>query len=464
MTGIDIALVRGPARRGSLETALPVPPLGLLYVAASLEQAGWRVAVVDAPGEGLSAALVIERLRMLRPTVIGLSGLTPMRDRIARELDLVRPLCERVVLGGVHASRQREAALEEFPEVDALVIGEGERSAVELMRWWAGGAADDPPPGVMVRGRPFREAEAPRDLDALPWPARHLVASARYRYAFQTRPTFTTMVTSRGCPFRCTFCDRTVGGERWRPRSADSVVDELEHLSRDLGIGSVCIFDDNFTLDRKRVEAICRGIRLRKLDIEWKCEARVDALSPALAKTMAAAGCRTVALGVESASQASLDRLRKGQTVEQARAAIAACREAGIETVAYLLVGIPGESPATTLRTLRFARRVGLDFVQFSTLSPYEGTPLHEQALIDGELAWSRARNPADAEERRPTLVPSDWREQDLSRILKVLYGGFYLRPEWMLKQAWRAQRSGTFGPRARLGVRMLRWMGRLGG
>jgi hypothetical protein len=106
---------------------------------------------------------------------------------------------------------------------------------------------------------------------------------------------------------------------------------------------------------------------------------------------------------------------------------------------------------------------VGLDFVQFSTLSPYEGTPLHEQALIDGELAWSSARNPADAEERRPTLVPSDWREQDLSRILKVLYGGFYLRPEWMLKQAWRARRSGTFAPRARLGMRMLRWMGRLG-
>ena len=463
MSGIDIALVRGPARRGSLETALPVPPLGLLYVAASLEQDGWRVAVVDAPGEQLSPALVIERLRMLRPTVIGLSGLTPMRDRIARTLELVRPLCERVVLGGVHATRQREAALDEFPDLDALVIGEGEETAVALMRWWAGGGREDPPPGVMVRDRPFRPAEAPRDLDALAWPARHLVRGASYRYAFQTRPGFTTMVTSRGCPFRCTFCDRTVSGERWRPRSAESVVDELEHLQRDLGIGSVCIFDDNFTLDRRRVEAICRGIRLRKLDVQWKCEARVDALTPRLAKTMAAAGCRTVALGVESASQASLDRLRKGQTVEQARNAIAVCRAAGIETVAYLLVGIPGETPATTLRTLRFARRVGLDFVQFSTLSPYEGTPLHEQALLDGELTWSRVRNPVDAEERRPTLVPSDWREQDLSRILKVLYGGFYLRPEWMLRQAWRAHRAGMLPERARLGMRMLRWMGKLG-
>ncbi len=463
MSGIDIALVRGPARRAALETALPVPPLGMLYVAAALERAGWRVAMVDAPGEQLSRALVIERLRMLRPTVVGLSGLTPMRDRIARDLELVRPLCDRVVLGGVHATRQREQALAEFPGVDALVIGEGERVAVDLMEWWSGGERADPPPGVMVRDRPFREAEVPSDLDALPWPARHLVRGARYRYAFQTRPGFTTMVTSRGCPFRCTFCDRTVGGERWRPRSAESVVDELEHLQKDLGIGSVCIFDDNFTLDRRRVEAICRGIRLRKLDIDWKCEARVDAMTPPLAKTMAAAGCRTVALGVESASQASLDRLRKGQTVEQARNAIAACREAGIETVAYLLVGIPGETPATTLRTLRFARRVGLDFVQFSTLSPYEGTPLHEQALLDGELAWSRVRNPVDAEERRPTLVPSDWREQDLSRILKVLYGGFYLRPEWLLRQAWRAQRSGMLVPRLGLGLRMLRWMGRLG-
>lgn len=464
MNRVDVALVRGPAPRGSIEAAMPVPPLGLLYVAAALEVGGFRAAVVDAPGEGLNRAGVVQRLRMLRPAVIGLTGMTPMRDRISREVDLVRPLCDRVVLGGVHASAAGRAALDEFPLVDALVIGEAEQSAAGLLGWWAGGGDGDPPPGVMVRDRPFAEAPAPVDLDGLPWPARHLLTGTRYRYPFQTRPGFTTALTSRGCPFRCTFCDRTVGGTRWRPRSAGSVVDEIQHLSRDLGVGSLCIFDDNFTLDRHRVERICEGIRSRGIDIHWKCEARVDGLTPELALSMAAAGCRTVALGIESASQASLDRLQKGQTVAQARAAIGACRRAGMETIGYLLVGIPGETPADALRGLRFARREGLDWVQFSTLAPYEGTPLHAQALRDGQLALTSVRSPADAEPERAAILSGQWRERDLARTLRLLYGGFYLRPGWMLRQAGRALATGSLVPRARLGFKMLRWMGRLGG
>ena len=457
MSGVDIALVRGP-REGSGYGRLPLPPLGLLSVAASIEADGWRVAVVDAPGEGLDSSAFLERLRTLRPAVIGLTGMTPMRELIARDLRLVRPLCEKVVLGGVHATRFQQRALDEFPEVDALVIGEGEHTTPALLHWWNGHCPGSPPPGVLIRGHDLVEAPVPNDLDALPWPARHLVPHERYRYVFQTHPRFTTMISSRGCPFRCTFCDKTVSGSAWRARSAEDVVAELEEIRYRYDIGSVCIFDDNFTLRRSRVEAICEQILRRGLSIDWKCEARVDGITRELAKLMARAGCRTVAFGLESGNQESLDFLKKDQDLATARSAIDACRWAGFETVGYALVGIPGETPQSSRATLDFVRDAGLDFIQFSTLSPFEGTELFDQARQEGWYRETAVRNPVDAEAIRATLLPEGWSEDDLDRTLRQLYSGFYLRPNYLARQALRAGRGGLLRPRALLGIEVARW------
>ena len=455
---VDIALVRGPSpTRGAL-AGLPVPPLGMLYVAGALERAGWRVAGVDAEAEGLDAAGFTRRVRELAAPVVGLSGMTPMVDRMRATIRLIRPWTERIVLGGVHATRFRERALADL-DVDALVIGEGEAPAPALLSWWTGGAAGDPPPGVMVQGQPFVEATPPKDLGALAWPARHLVPHDRYRYLFQTAPGFTTFISSRGCPFRCTFCDKTVSGSPWRARPPGDVVDELVEVKERYGLNYVCIFDDNFTLRRKRVVAICEEILRRGLRIEWKCEARVDGLDVELARLMAAAGCKTIAFGVESGNQESLDLLKKDQTVPRMHAAIAACRAAGIETVAYVLVGIPGETPATSMETLRFAVDSRLDFIQFSTLSPFPGTELYDQAVAEGWFRRTRVVNPVDSEALRATLVPPGWTEEDLARTLRQLYGGFYLRPRYLARQALRAGRQGTLVPRARLGLQVARWV-----
>ncbi|MBJ93377.1 MAG: hypothetical protein CMP23_02770 [Rickettsiales bacterium] len=455
--GIDLALVRGPGPRSGYGR-LVLPPLGLLSIAAAAEMGGWRVAVVDAPGEGLSQADFLERLRTLRPFAIGLTGMTPMREQIARDISATRHLCERLVLGGVHATRFQDRALAEFKDLDALVIGEGDHSICELLSYWAGGERGLPPAGVLIRGEELRPAEAPTDLDALPFPARHLVSHHRYRYVFQTRPRFTTMVSSRGCPFRCTFCDKTVSGSAWRARSANNVVDELEEIRYRFDIGSVCLFDDNFTLRRKRVVAICEEILRRGLDIHWKCEARVDGVDRELTRLMAAAGCKTIAFGLESGNQSSLDLLQKDQQVASARTAIQAAASAGIETVGYALVGIPGETPTSSRATLKLARETGLDFIQFSTLSPYEGTELFQQAQDSAWLRQTRVRNPADAEELRATLLAPGWSEKQLDRTLRQLYGGFYLRPGYLARQALRASRNGVLTPRARLGLELARW------
>ena len=362
------------------------------------------------------------------------------------------------MLGGVHATRFSDTALDEFPGVDALVVGEGEGPAVALVEWWDSGARGEPPAGVKVRGEAFREAPVPQDLTALARPARHLVPTERYGYLFQTRGPITTFISSRGCPFRCSFCDKTISGSPWRARPAEDVVDELEEVSKRHGVRYVCIFDDNFTLRRSRVEAICEAILRRRLDLHWKCEARVDGVTPELCRLMKRAGCRTIAFGIESGNQESLDFLRKDQDLGKMRAAIDATRGAGIETVGYVLVGIPGETPATTMRTLDFALDSEMDFIQFSTLSPFPGTDLYDLAQERGWFVESSVTNPVDSEDRRATLLPPGWSEADLDRTLRKLYGGFYLRPRWIARQAWRAGRQGTLVPRARLGLRMARW------
>ena len=173
---------------------------------------------------------------------------------------------------------------------------------------------------------------------------------------------------------------------------------------------------------------------------------------------MARAGCRTVAFGIESGNQQSLDFLKKDQDLNTARHAIAACREAGIETVGYALVGIPGETPEASLETGRFVLDAGLDFIQFSTLSPFEGTELFDLAQREGWYRESTVVNPVDSEELRATLLPPGWSEEDLDRTLRQLYGSFYMRPQYLARQALKASRDGLLRPRARLGLEVARW------
>jgi radical SAM superfamily enzyme YgiQ (UPF0313 family) len=434
-----------------------VPPLGLLYVGASLLRHGARVEAIDADAEGLSDAALLARVAATRPDCIGLTGMTPMRGAIAHAAQLLHGQAPHLVLGGVHATRYREEALREMPAVDALVIGEGEDVACDLLDWLSHGAHGDPPPGVLTRGRPFLEA-APPPIENLPRPARQLLPVHRYRYLFQTKPGFVTMISSRGCPFRCTFCDKTISGDAWRGRGAHDVVDELVENRARHGAGYACFFDDNFTLRRRRVVAICEEILRRDLRLDWKCESRADGITPEVARLLARAGCRTVAFGVESGVAESLEFLKKDQDPARVAASIAACRAAGIETVGYVLLGIPGEGPERVVDTLRYCVDSGLDFIQFSTLSPFPGTELHALAQARGWLVQSTVRNPADRDELRATLLAPGWSEPALARALSDLYAGFYLRPGWLVRQGARALQGGGFVTRARLGLELLHW------
>jgi len=441
-------LLARPPRRDDRDAGLPVPPLGLAYLAGTLRALGRPVELIDAYAQGWSWEHFESEVRARRPDVLGLSAMTPVSDVAYRAARLARPYVGRIVLGGPHATAVREQAFQDCPELDHLVIGEGEETIGPYLDWSCG----PPPRGVLARGQPFLERRPSRPIEDIPWPARDLLPRKAYRYLMASRPGFATMITSRGCPFRCSFCDKSVSGSVWRARSARDVVDELDHLARQ-GFGFVNFYDDNFTLHRRRVREICEEILRRGVDIEWKCEGRVDGVDAQLLKLMRRAGCRVVAYGVESGNPETLALLRKDITVDQAASAFAATREAGLRSLAYIILGAPGEGSDEVVNTLRFVDAIGADYVQFSSLVALPGTPLFAS---HGAGAGGDVRNPVDGDADRRTVT--DLPAAELSELMRKAWMGFYLRPRPMARLARDAWVSGSWREAGRLSLAMARW------
>lgn len=442
-------LVR-PPRRDRRDAGLPVPPLGLAYLAGELRRCGRPVEILDAYALGWTWERFERELAQRRAPVVGMGTMTPVSDVAYRAARIAKQQGSTVVMGGPHATAVREQVFEDCPEVDHLVLGEGEETVVPYLDWLRDGGPV--PDGVMVRGQPYVERKPARDIEAIATPARDLLPDGGYRYLMATRPGFATLITSRGCPFRCSFCDKSISGSQWRARGPQDVVDEMQALAAS-GIGFINIYDDNFTLHRRRVVGICEEILRRGLDIEWKCEGRVDGVDAELLVLMRRAGCRVVAYGVESGNAETLALLRKDVSIDKVRSAFAATRAAGIRPLAYIILGAPGESRDQVRHTIDFVRRIGADYVQFSSLVALPGTPLFEQY---GSRPGADVRNPVDGDAHRHTVtdLPAD----ELAELMRFAWRSFYLRPRPLARLARDAVVSGSMQEAARLGLAMARW------
>lgn len=452
----DLLLVRPPGARGP--TLLP--PLGLLYVASAAREAGYSVEVIDGAAEDLSWPGLVRRCEALAPRVVGLGGCSPLAVETLDAAQRLRQACDALVVGGPMIDAGFTDYLDEAPAVDAAVAGEAEATIGPLMAWLGGDRTAAPPRGVVTREHALRPRERTAELDRIAPPARDLVDPKLYRYPLATRRPVSTLVSGRGCPRRCVFCDKAVTGEKPRLHSPGRVLEELHAIAEGAGPGFVVFFDDDFTVDPRRTAEICDGMVAAGLPLQWKCEARADGVDAELLHRMKRAGCTTVALGVESAADASLRWLRKDITREQLRRAFVACAEAGLDVLAYVLVGIPGETPADVADTVAFCRRHGARWVQFSTLSPYPGTALFDEALAEGWLVHSTVRNPADAERLRPTLVAPPWDLPTLGTTLLRAYASFYLRPGVIARETTAGLRNDWRGS-LRSATGFGRWMAR---
>lgn len=446
---MKVLLVRSP-RRDIWDAGLCVPPLGLGYIAASLLRHGYRVTIIDAYAERLSWTDFERRVQAEKADVLGLTIMTPMLDVAQKTLKMVRPHVRYTVAGGPHPTAVKNTIFQQIPELDAAVVGEGEESIISLLQWWQGGGDGPSPGGVCLPEKVFQPSEPP-NVNQINWPARQLLPNSSYRYLFATQPGFGTIITSRGCPFRCSFCDKSVSGSRWRARKAADVVNEMSEMVQRFNIGFINFYDDNFTLNQARVAEICDLILQRGLKVDWKCEGRVDNVDRGLLKLMRRAGCRTIAYGVESANAETLALLRKDITIEQTIEAFEATRAAGLRSLAYMILGAPGESLENVQNSIRFCREIKADYVQFSSLTLMPGTPLAQKYTQK-----SSVKSPLDSDFERPTLT--DLSDADLQGLMRKAWLGFYLRPSALGRLTKDALRSGALPEGLRIAALMGRW------
>jgi anaerobic magnesium-protoporphyrin IX monomethyl ester cyclase len=362
----------------------PSPPLGLAYLGAALENAGVQVKILDYVVYPYRRDALEAVLKEFKPHVAGATAVSMTFDHAKQILSDVKTIDPEIltVMGGPHVTFCAQETLETFANLDAVVIGEGEQTIVEFLGAVKSALNFDTVNGIAYRAGSKIMTTAKRkrvkDLDALPFPARHLIPLGRYRALGMP----ISLTTSRGCPHKCIFCvGRKMGGTKVRYHSAERVATELQYLAN-LKFHQINIADDLFTANHRHCLAVCEEILKRKLKINWTSFARVDTVSEMLLSKMKAAGCTAVSFGIESANPAILNTIKKGITIEQVRNAVRMCRRAGISAYASFILGLPGETLQTIKETADFAANLqqeGLAY-GFHILAPFPGTEVREQA------------------------------------------------------------------------------------
>ena len=368
------------------------PPLGISYIAASLKRAGHEVTLIDCTFLKREAAL--EQALAARAEVVGIYCMVTMLDDCLRFARALRGQSRLMIAGGPLPTCDPDSFLDQF---DVVVRGEGEETLLDLLE------ADRRCSDLgQVPGIAYRKKEAPggageiihnpvrpfeKDLDRVPFPARELLPNAQYiQYAKKKYGySITTVMSTRGCPYRCEFCSNVVFGGSYRERSPGNVVDEIEAALR-LGYERISFADDVFTMKKERVEAVCDEILRRGLRFNWECLGRVDSVDASTAVKMKQAGCTRIYFGIESADEGILQLMNKKITPGQAQKAVEITHAAGLEVGAFFILFYPGDTEDSVLKTLHFATRLPLDYLGLSMPYPLPGTALFER--VRDRIKW----------------------------------------------------------------------------
>jgi len=464
-------LLVNPPAENTIETEVPEvlsqergcnPPLGILYLASSLLAEGHTVDLVDAQVEEMSYPQIQAAVKKSKPDAVGLTAMSFTLIDALLAAKTVKSVDQdiKVIFGGPHPTiyPTETAALD---CVDFAVIGEGERTMLELAEALEKGRPVDAVKGLayMKNGKPVNTGFPPfiEDLDSLPFPARKLTPYRKYSSLLAKRSPITTIFTSRGCPYKCLFCDRPQMGKRFRARSAVNVVDEMEECVG-LGIKEFLVYDDTFTIDRQRVLSICSEIKRRGLDIGWDIRARVNTVDREVLSALRIAGCERIHYGVESGNEEILRILRKGITLPKVEEAFRLTKEAGIETLAYFIIGSPSETRETIEDTIRFAIKLDPGYVHFSVMTPFPATELYLMGLREGVIksdVWlDFAKNPQ--KDFTPPLWEENMNREELTRLLRQAYKRFYVRPRYIMSRVARIRSPAELWRKVKAGVKVV--------
>ena len=409
---------------------------GVLVLAAVAKQRGHEVAIVDAKGGGITLEEATERVTALRPDILGVSATTISIGNGARIAAAVKAKLPHVttVVGGPHVSAVPEATLRALPEFDYGISGEGEVAFFALLDALASGGTTRDLQGVVGRdadGTVHASCRAPYldDLDRLPFPAWELLGDAfPHRFGpsiFNYRCTpVATLVTSRGCPFSCTFCDRSTSGKLGRYHSVEYVMEMCRMLAA-RGTRHVLFYDDLFTVKKKRVLELCEALVRAELPFTWSCNSHPNLLDLPTMQLMKRAGCWQIAYGVESGSQRVLNVVKHEVKLPRLRETLRMTRAAGIRAKGYLMLGHPTEDLASLEETRAFLADVDLDVAQVTKFTPYPGTPAYPTIQQYGSFTedWDRMNA------MNFIFIPNGLTEEVLEEYFDLCYRAFYTRP-----------------------------------
>ncbi|MFQ6125581.1 MAG: B12-binding domain-containing radical SAM protein [Candidatus Heimdallarchaeota archaeon] len=439
---MEVTLINPPISVSNPEVVsvleINTPPMGLASLAAPLEHAGYGVTIIDAPILNLSFTQLGKQLAKKQPEVIGVTAMTPQIIDALRTISIAKKACPEAVtvLGGAHATFLPVKTLQSCSELDVVCVGEGEQTLLELVQTIEKNGRFSKIRGTYSRdnGRLIENERRPpvSNLDDLPFPARHLLEMDKYR-VLGKKIAIGAILTSRGCPFRCAFCSSNrIFGKKFRARSPENVLDEIEQVITDYKPATIEFSDDLFTLNHKRVQDICKEFKKRGIDLPWACSSRVNTVSRTLLCEMKRAGCKLIFYGIESGSQRILNAMHKGITIEQIEKAIKWTNQARIDTYGAFILGWPGETIQEINQTIAFAKKLDLDFSQFSIATPYPGTSLYDAVKEKGLLTtedWTQFTA------GRPIFATNQFSEKELRALLRKAYKNFYLRSKFLIRQ-----------------------------
>lgn len=416
-------------------------PLGLSYIAAYLEKNGFGdIQVIDYNAE--------PRAVLPKADVVGITATTPLIKSAWKIAQKAKKQGAVTIIGGPHVSAlPDESAL--LPQVDFVAVGEGEETMLELCQALERGDKEL----LKIKGVFFKKGkrvvrnparEFIKDLDKLPFPARHLYNLRLYTSTqplISTRKPAVGIMTSRGCPFGCSFCYKGTFGRVWRSRSVENVLAEWEYLVKELKVREIALMDDGFNTDIDRAIKICREIKKKGLVVPWRAHngIRADRSPKELLLAMKESGCYMIAFGVESGVQRVLDMVGKNLQLRDVERAFANCRRLRILTMAFFMVGLPGEQREEIEKTIDYSLELDPDLAQFSVATPFPGTQIFELVRKDGEIKindWDKYSQ----FDQRGYFDFGQMKASEVAGLAKSAYRRFYLRPKTIARLAKRRE------------------------
>lgn len=408
------------------------PPLGIAYIAAVLERHGYNVKVLDVQALNLTSEESRKVILNEKANVVGITTMTPTFKGALEAARFAKESGAIVVVGGPHVEiYPKEILSHDF--IDYAIGGEAEYTMLELIR-----AIKNKKPIEKIRGLVFRKnkeviVNSPtiiKNLNELPFPARHLLPMERYDCIITKRPV-TTMITSRGCPFHCGFCFKQASDKLHRTRSAKNVVKEIEYCIKKYKVKEVMFYDDTFTIKRQHVTDICNGILKKGLKIEWEAPTRVDCIDLELLKLMKKAGCIRLRFGVESGDPRILNLMRKNPGISRIKKVFRWTNMAGIETFAYFIIGYYSDTPESIRNTIDLAKELNPDWAMFTIATPLPSTNLFDLCVKDKMINkdyWLKYTL-GEKVGKLNYLVP------DAEKWVERAYKEFYFRPKFIIKK-----------------------------